>query len=68
MANQSQLPDTQSQPHTESQKSFWTPMESQPIENIVWGRLYAKNIKFKSLGMRLKSMVFIQNSNQSIGK
>lgn len=36
---------------TQSQASnIWTQMESQPVENIVWGRLYGKNIKVKSLG------------------
>lgn len=37
---------------TQSQASnIWTQIESQPIESVVWGRLYGKNIRVKSLGM-----------------
>lgn len=63
----SQLPDTQTQPQTQSQ-ICWTPMESQPMENIVWGRLYSRHIKLKSLGMTLRSSVYIQNWGRSYGK
>ncbi|KAH8377497.1 hypothetical protein KR093_005759 [Drosophila rubida] len=43
--------DTQGTQATQSQASnIWTQVESQPMEKIVWGRLYGKNIKIKSLG------------------
>lgn len=40
--------NTQTQP----QNSEIFTLESQPIEKIVYGRLYAKNIKLKSFGMK----------------
>ncbi|XP_032595136.1 ovarian-specific serine/threonine-protein kinase Lok isoform X1 [Drosophila grimshawi] len=47
--------DTQGTQATQSQASnIWTQVESQPMENIVWGRLYGKNIKIKSLGTSLR--------------
>lgn len=43
---------TQAQTQTQSQQcSIWATLESQPIENIIWGRLYSKNIKLKSLDL-----------------
>ncbi|XP_030376882.1 ovarian-specific serine/threonine-protein kinase Lok isoform X2 [Scaptodrosophila lebanonensis] len=37
---------------TQSQASnIWSQVESQPMDNIVWGRLYGKNIKIKSLDL-----------------
>lgn len=36
---------------TQSQaSSIWGQTQSQPIENIIWGRLYGKNIKMNSIG------------------
>lgn len=47
--------DTQGTQATQSQASnIWTQVESQPMEKIVWGRLYGKNIKIKSLGTSIK--------------
>ncbi|XP_016962173.1 ovarian-specific serine/threonine-protein kinase Lok [Drosophila biarmipes] len=44
--------DTQGTQGTQSQASnIWTQVESQPMEKIVWGRLYGKNIKIKSLDL-----------------
>ncbi|XP_017019340.1 ovarian-specific serine/threonine-protein kinase Lok isoform X2 [Drosophila kikkawai] len=44
--------DTQGTQGTQSQESsIWTLVESQPMEKIVWGRLYGKNIKIKSLDL-----------------
>lgn len=44
---------------TQSQASnIWTQMESQPVENIVWGRLYGKNIKLKSIGKEMLKNIF----------
>ncbi|XP_067625623.1 ovarian-specific serine/threonine-protein kinase Lok [Eurosta solidaginis] len=31
--------------------SIWGPTQSQPIENIIWGRLYGKNIKMNSIDL-----------------
>lgn len=40
------------QPQTQSQSTnAWTNMDSQPIENVVWGRLYPKSVKLKSLDL-----------------
>lgn len=47
--SQEQVVDTQRA--TESQCSIWSTMESQPIEPIVWGRLYGKNVQIKSLDL-----------------
>lgn len=39
------------QPQTQSQSTnAWTNMDSQPIEQLVWGRLYPKSVKVNSLG------------------
>lgn len=47
--NQEVIVDTQ--PQTQSQSTnAWTNMDSQPIENVIWGRLYPKSVKLKSLG------------------
>ncbi|EDW80378.1 uncharacterized protein Dwil_GK18729, isoform A [Drosophila willistoni] len=45
--------DTQgTQGATQSQASnIWTQVESQPMETVIWGRLYGKNIKIKSLDL-----------------
>lgn len=61
--NNKEMPDTQ--PQTQSQ-TCWTG-ESQPIENVVWGRLYAKNAKLKSLGIRKHTKIFLENSSRSFG-
>lgn len=40
------------QPQTQSQSTnAWTHMDSQPIESVVWGRLYPKSVKLKSLDL-----------------
>lgn len=40
------------QPQTQSQSTnAWTNMDSQPIEAVVWGRLYPKSVKVKSLDL-----------------
>lgn len=45
-------PAADTQGATQSQASnLWTQLESQPIENVVWGRLYGKNIKVKTLDL-----------------
>ncbi|XP_037960574.1 ovarian-specific serine/threonine-protein kinase Lok [Teleopsis dalmanni] len=46
---------TQSQP-----SNIWSEMESQPIDSVVWGRLYGKNIRFSSLDLN--------NENFSTGR
>ncbi|XP_017840566.2 ovarian-specific serine/threonine-protein kinase Lok isoform X1 [Drosophila busckii] len=52
--------DTQGTQATQSQASnVWTQVESQPMEKIVWGRLYGKNIKIKSLGTAIKQYKII---------
>lgn len=43
-------PDTQSATQTQ-QTVGWSQIESQPVENIIWGRLYGKNLKIKSLDL-----------------
>lgn len=42
--------DTQSATQTQ-QTAGWSQIESQPVDNIIWGRLYAKNLKIKSLDL-----------------
>ncbi|XP_017081497.1 LOW QUALITY PROTEIN: ovarian-specific serine/threonine-protein kinase Lok [Drosophila eugracilis] len=46
MAREQETQGTQSQA-----SNIWTQVESQPMEKIVWGRLYGKNIKIKSLDL-----------------
>lgn len=47
---QEHIVDTQ--PQTQSQSTnVWTNMDSQPIEKVVWGRLYPKSVKLKSLDL-----------------
>lgn len=41
----------ETQPTQSQADSIWTQLESQPLENVIWGRLYGKNIKFKSLDL-----------------
>lgn len=61
-------PQSQTQGATQSQSSnIWSQVESQPIENIVWGRLYGKNIKVKSLGTTGKYKILYLNSSFSVG-
>ena len=63
----SQQPQTQGA--TQSQTSnLWSQVESQPIDNIVWGRLYGKNIKVKSLGTSIRPYKIIYlNTSFSVG-
>lgn len=54
MDHDHETPDTQ--PQTQSQSNnAWTNnlMDSQPLENVVWGRLYPRSVKVKSLGNTL---------------
>ncbi|XP_055591092.1 ovarian-specific serine/threonine-protein kinase Lok isoform X2 [Uranotaenia lowii] len=40
------------QPGTQTQNTgLWSQIESQPVDNVIWGRLYAKNLKIKSLDL-----------------
>lgn len=51
MASSSNIaaPDTQA---TQTQHTAgWSQIESQPVEKMIWGRLYAKNLKIKSLDL-----------------
>lgn len=60
--------EQQTQGATESQTSnLWSQMESQPMDNIVWGRLYGKNIKVKSLGRTSKYKILYLNTSFSVG-
>ncbi|XP_036675125.3 ovarian-specific serine/threonine-protein kinase Lok isoform X1 [Drosophila suzukii] len=59
--------DTQGTQGTQSQASnIWTQVESQPMEKIVWGRLYGKNIKIKSLGTSSKYRILYTHSSFSV--
>lgn len=49
MANNKE--STQSNTQTGTQTGLWSQIESQPMDSIVWGRLYAKNLKIKSLDL-----------------
>ncbi|XP_015036718.1 ovarian-specific serine/threonine-protein kinase Lok isoform X1 [Drosophila persimilis] len=52
---------------TQSQASnIWTQVESQPMERIVWGRLYGKNIKIKSLGTSSNYRIVYTHSSFSV--
>lgn len=62
-----EMNETQPQTQTQTQNILWT-LESQPIENIIWGRLYAKNAKLKSLGIGIRPKVIIENSTRSYGR
>lgn len=62
--SQEQVVDTQRA--TESQCSIWSTMESQPIEPIVWGRLYGKNVQIKSLGTRFQ-VIHSSPSSENFG-
>lgn len=55
--------DTQAMTQTQTQRSgIWDlEADSQPI-NVVWGRLYTKNSKFKSLGIRLRPRLIFNKS------
>lgn len=58
----------QTQGATQSQASnLWSQVESQPMDNIVWGRLYGKNIKVKSLGRTAKYKILYLNTSFSVG-
>lgn len=56
MANKINSQQMATQPETQSQNqsNIWPSsyLESQPIEDVVWGRLYAKNIRFSTLGIK----------------
>lgn len=59
----------QSQTQTQTQSVIWSQsqIESQPV-TIVWGRLYGKNVKIKSLGMRkTRSKMIYVNTPFSVG-
>lgn len=59
----------QTQGATQSQVSnLWSQVESQPMDNIVWGRLYGKNIKVKSLGTSIRPYkILYLNTSFSVG-
>lgn len=59
----------QTQGATQSQTSnLWSQVESQPMDNIVWGRLYGKNIKVKSLGTSIRPYkILYLNTSFSVG-
>lgn len=40
--------------------------ESQPLE-IVWGRLYGKRVDVRSLGIRTRPKIVLENSSRMIG-
>lgn len=59
------VPDTETQ---QTQSSVFIDVESQPIENIVWGRLYPKRVTIKSLGTRqTRSKLILEASSRVIG-
>lgn len=45
-----ETPDTQPQTQSQSNNAWTNLMDSQPLENVVWGRLYPKSVKVNSLG------------------
>lgn len=68
MANQNNNQQTETQPDTQSQNqsNFWPSsyLESQPIEDVVWGRLYAKNMRFSSLGIKRPNLSIEKSQTQ----
>lgn len=42
--------DTQPQTQSQSTNAWTNIADSQPMENVIWGRLYPKSVKHKSLG------------------
>nr|XP_029714683.1 ovarian-specific serine/threonine-protein kinase Lok isoform X2 [Aedes albopictus] len=70
MANNNNKDSTQPNTQTGTQTGLWSQIESQPVENIVWGRLYAKNLKIKSLDLAVPEFVAGRNptNHLCIGK
>lgn len=66
MAGNTQQPDTQPETQSQNQSNFWPSsyLESQPIEDVVWGRLYAKNIRFASLGIKQTNLCIEKSQTQ----
>lgn len=60
--NMETQPETQSQ----NQSNIWPAsyLESQPIEDVVWGRLYAKNMRFSSLGIKRPNLRIEKSQTQ----
>ncbi|KAI8118033.1 Ovarian-specific serine/threonine-protein kinase Lok [Lucilia cuprina] len=57
----------QTQGATQSQASnLWSQVESQPMDNIVWGRLYGKNIKVKSLDLNVETFTAGRGENNDL--
>lgn len=51
-SSSSAIPDTQGATQTQQSALGWSQLESQPVENPIWGRLYAKSLKISSLGTK----------------
>ncbi|XP_013101371.1 ovarian-specific serine/threonine-protein kinase Lok isoform X2 [Stomoxys calcitrans] len=67
MARDREPPQSHTQGATQSQVSnLWSQVESQPIENIVWGRLYGKNVKVKSLDLNNESFTAGRGENNDL--
>ncbi|TMW42354.1 hypothetical protein DOY81_012567 [Sarcophaga bullata] len=46
--------------------NLWSQVESQPIDNIIWGRLYGKNIKVKSLDLNIETFTAGRGENNDL--
>ncbi|XP_075152380.1 ovarian-specific serine/threonine-protein kinase loki [Haematobia irritans] len=67
MARDRESPQSQTQGATQSQASnLWSQVESQPIENVIWGRLYGKNVKVKSLDLSNESFTAGRGENNDL--
>lgn len=62
----SQQMETQPETQSQNQSSIWPQsyLESQPIEDVVWGRLYAKNMRFSSLGIKRPNLRIEKSQTQ----
>lgn len=58
---------TQPNTQTGTQSGLWSQIESQPVDSIVYGRLYAKNLKIKSLGTKKALPLIPRNASCSYG-
>ncbi|TMW41993.1 hypothetical protein DOY81_012928 [Sarcophaga bullata] len=67
MARDRECSQPQTQGATQSQTSnLWSQVESQPIDNIIWGRLYGKNIKVKSLDLNVETFTAGRGENNDL--
>lgn len=68
MANKINNQQMATQPETQSQNqsNIWPSsyLESQPIEDVVWGRLYAKNMRFSTLGIKRPNLRIEKSQTQ----